>query len=411
MSDLASWMGSTIGNIQKISMEEIFTNYGASSVPTSDPTSGVVPPTIPLISNYMDYIQLLTLSVRGSVLEPYNEHHVAIVNKLNLNIKGYQNDVSNGFVSYLNMGLIDSANAQYMPIRTILEYFHNQLSQQEKKYPGDVYDTTLMPDTKCNRYKPSVTLNYKKFNEFSTPNQTMYGVVPFWANKIRVLIVGAGGGGGGGGGGCHTNHRYKSKRTSKMNDSAGGGGAGGNTGMVIFTNMYSVAPRTRFSVNIGAGGKGGAVSQNATAGGTTSFSIGNNYITINGSFGGGGGNTGRCGKNVGNAGVIKPVRPWFTVKGFRYQMKEPNWGTMGVRGDINSWLWNTKGAHPGKGGSIRDFRDMSPSDLNDLDFVITTYGYSGNGGVGVSGEYSSNQWVPQAGQNGGGGYVRVFFYK
>ena len=54
MSDLASWMGSTIGNIQKISMEEIFTNYGASSVPTSDPTSGVVPPTIPLISNYME---------------------------------------------------------------------------------------------------------------------------------------------------------------------------------------------------------------------------------------------------------------------------------------------------------------------------------------------------------------------
>ena len=406
MSDLASWLGSTIGNIQRRSMEEIFATYGAISIPASDPNADVVPPTIPLISNYMDYIQLLSLSVRGSVLEPYNEHHVAIINKLNLNVKGYQkdvsnSDVSNGFVSYLNMGLIDSANAQYIPIKNILQHFHNQLLQKDQVYQGDGYDTTLMPDTKCDRYKPSLTLNYKKFNEFSTPNETSYGVVPFWAKKIRVLIIGAGGGGGGGAGGCHTRKRG--------NDDAGGGGAGGNTGMVIFTDMYNVAPKTQFSVNIGAGGSAGEVSTNANAGGITKFSIGSHYIIVNGSFGGGGGNGGQCRRYTGNAGIIKEVSSGFSVNGFSYQMKDPNWGTMGVRGNTNSWLWNTIGGQPGKGGNIRDFRDLSPSDLNELDYLITTYGYSGNGGSGVSGQYPS--WIPLPGTNGGGGYIRVFFYE
>ena len=403
MSDLASWLGSTIGNIQRRSMEEIFATYGASSIPTVDPNTDVVPPTIPLISNYMDYIQLLSLSVRGSVLEPYNEHHVAIINKLNLNVKGYQKDVSNGFVSYLNMGLVDSANAQYIPIKNILQYFHNQLLQKDQVYSGDGYDTTLMPDTNCNRYTPSLSLNYKKFNEFSTPNELSYGVVPFWAKKIRVLIVSAGGGGGGGANGCHTRRRG--------NDDAGGGGAGGNTGMVIFTDMYNVAPRTRFSVNVGAGGKAGEVAQNATAGGITSFNIGGHYITINGSFGGGGGNIGNCGRDTGNGGIIEPISAGIAVNGFTYKKKDPTWGTKGVRGNTNSWLWNTIGGHPGKGGNIRDFRDLSPADLNDLDFIITTYGYSGDGGVGVSGEYQNNAWTPQPGKKGGGGYVRVFFYE
>lgn len=143
-------------------MEDIFATYGGDALPTENENAQGMPETIPLINNFMDYIQLLNLAVRGSVLEPYNEHHVAIADKLNLKVKKFYNDASNGFVSYLDMGLIDSANAQYMPIQRILKHFHNQLSQKDKVYPGDTYDTTLIPeDTKCNLYKPGVTLNYK----------------------------------------------------------------------------------------------------------------------------------------------------------------------------------------------------------------------------------------------------------
>ena len=389
ISGLASWLASTIGNIEKRSMEDIFAAYGGAGVPKTDENDTGMPETIPLINNHMDYIQLLNLAVRGSVLEPYNEPHVAIVDKLNLKVKKFYNDLSNGFVSYLDMGLIDSANAQYMPIQRILRHFHNQLSEKDKVYPGDTYDTALVPDgTKCNLYKPGITLNYKKFNEFSTPGSGN-GVVPFWAKKIRVLIV-------------------------------------------------------------GAGGSGGAISTKGGDGGITSFNIGADYIKVGGSFGGGGGNGGVCSEDVGNGGIIqaipakisikegfteeftegfifrkskKTAKPTETVKPidveitgkFKFKSLESNWGTMGVRANANGVkngrIWHVTGGHPGKGGKIRDFRDWSPSELNELEYVLSTYGFSGNGGAGTSQDYAANNYVAQPGTNGGGGYVRVFFYE
>jgi hypothetical protein len=440
ISGLASWLASTIGNIEKRSMEDIFAAYGGAGVPKTDENDTGMPETIPLINNHMDYIQLLNLAVRGSVLEPYNEPHVAIVDKLNLKVKKFYKDLSNGFVSYLDMGLIDSANAQYMPIQRILRHFHNQLSEKDKVYPGDTYDTALVPDgTQCNLYKP-ITLNYKNFNEFSTPGSGN-GVVPFWAKKIRVLIVGAGGGGGGGGGYCYT-------RSKKYREAGGGGGAGGNSGMVIFTDMYDVAPRTPFSVHVGAGGAGGAISTKGGDGGITSFNIGSDYINVGGSFGGGGGNGGECSKDVGNGGVIQSIpakisikegfteeftegfifrkskqtaKPTQTIKPidveitgkFKFKSLESNWGTMGVRANANGgkYISDVTGGHPGKGGKIRDFRDWSPSELNELEYVLSTYGFSGNGGAGTSQDYAANNYVAQPGTNGGGGYVRVFFYE
>ena len=436
ISGLASWLASTIGNVEKRSMEDIFATYGGAALPTENENAQGMPETIPLINNFMDYIQLLNLAVRGSVLEPYNEPHVAIADKLNLKVKKFYNDASNGFVSYLDMGLVDSANAQYMPIQRILKHFHNQLSQKDKVYPGDTYDTTLIPDgTKCNLYKPGVTLNYKKFNDFNTPG-TGVGVVPFWAKKIRVLIVSAGGGGGGGAGYCYT-------RSKKYREAGGGGGAGGNSGMVVFTDMYDVAPRTPFTVNVGAGGSAGAIATKGGDGGITSFNIGNDYIRVGGSFGGGGGNGGECSKDVGNGGVIQPIAANIAIKegfwgfkkskskpqqtekpkqldveitaGFKFKTVESNWGTMGVRananGTKNGRIWHVTGSHPGKGGKIRDFRDLSPSELNELEYVLSTYGFSGNGGAGTSEDYAANNYVAQPGTNGGGGYVRVFFYE
>ena len=80
-------------------------------------------------------------------------------------------------------------------------------------------------------------------------------VAPAGVTRVQVIVIGGGGGGGGarssGGGGPNA------------------GGAGGFGGVAI--GNYAVTPGSTYTVTVGAGGTGGAIDNNGTSGGTSSF--------------------------------------------------------------------------------------------------------------------------------------------
>lgn len=406
MTDLASWMNPTIGNLKVLPVEKIFETYGSAAVPEETPTMPSIGPSpIPIINNYDDYIKMLTIVVRGSMIVPLTDPNVNIYNKLNLNVKPtFYFDASNGFMSYLDLGLVDCANAQYIPIRNILLHFHNQLKNPNLLIDGDTVDTTLMPDDKCNKYVPSPFAIGKRFIDFATPG-SYSSVIPYWVKKIRVLVIGAGGGGGSGGGGCHV---------KRGKDASGGGGASGHSGTVIYTTEYNVTPKTRYNITIGSGGSSGSMEKNGGQGGTTTFAINNASISVGGAIGGGRGNGGTCNKDRGNAGIVPKVYPTTNVVRFGYNSKSPNWGTNGGRGSPGKWLQGTAGGDAGRGSQIKDFSDISSADLGDVRDIMNSYGYGGNGGYGVGGFGNGYfEWAPgrsQVGTPGGSGYVRIMYY-
>lgn len=96
---------------------------------------------------------------------------------------------------------------------------------------------------------------------------------PATCNNILVELIGGGGGGG------SANQGY-----NPANASARGGG-GGNS--VYGAKYVAVTPSTTYTIAIGAAGTGGASgSNNGTAGGTTSITIGATTYSVSGGGGG-----------------------------------------------------------------------------------------------------------------------------
>lgn len=83
---------------------------------------------------------------------------------------------------------------------------------------------------------------------------------PANVTRVKVQVIGGGGGGGG---------------TTNANTSGGLGGCG--------VNYYTVVPGTVYTVTVGAGGAGGTIPLNGSAGGTTSFG---SFISATGGGGG-----------------------------------------------------------------------------------------------------------------------------
>jgi hypothetical protein len=215
-AEICSAMPSTISDLRKLDREEIYKLFSAIANPTSPPmTPQTQPPPIPIIKNNGDYVKFLTLCLRSTFLPPFILPSVNINNKL---------DRKNKQINATNLGVVDCANQLFIPIRDILNYFHNQYLNNDNSSPGDTAETaSLSLQDSC----ASNGTSYR-IREFKQPGKYQE-TSPSWAKFMQVLVIGAGGGGGGGANGCDTGIR-------NMSSCGGGGGPSGNSGAILFTH-------------------------------------------------------------------------------------------------------------------------------------------------------------------------------
>ena len=237
--------------------------------------------------------------------------------------------------------------------------------------------------------------------------------VPSWCNKVRIIMIGAGGGGGSGGAG--------QVNTDGSDDGAGGGGGGGACGMVcVFEKL--VSPSSLYNVTIGDGGIGGTYSysggNNGSSGNSTTFTIGNNSVTVNSGLGGNKGGS-RYGNNGdlggGNGGSIATQSAYAnytpiisitnntysyvnTGNSFIYSVQDNLYtpASAGNSGTQNRNVSTTSGGTGGSGGYLK---------ANGLlgDFV--------NKGKGGSGGNGWNENTGNDGSAGTKGFIKVYFLK
>ena len=422
VKNLATYINPIIGSIKNQSISTIFKTYGAAANPTPGPISPPTEPPLPIVNNFYDYIQLLTLVVRGSMLLSLSNPDVNINNKLDLIGK---DTIENAY----NIGLVDCANAQFIPIRNIIEYFHNQKSNKDPT-PGDTYNTALVYDSCDAIIAAAPKLSSKPYSIFKQPNNTFFGNIPKWASRIRVLIIGAGGGGGGGGYGCSTSR-------SRVRDNGGGGGSSGNTGVAICSDMISVTPGTQYNVLIGAGGAAGNVTKPGYSGGRTYFSYNRTLMLVLGGDNGLNGNNGTCGRNTGYGGKTnrKGLMQRHVYKGTKCNIVANTvYGNEGGSSDVQDSLSNTKGGYGGNSVTINSVDNVIKSMLQDanltesellelqqtsgLNNVHLNCGFGGKGGNGNSGDFKKPKdgggfelLPPSPGSAGGSGYVLVVYYE
>jgi len=143
-----------------------------------------------------------------------------------------------------------------------------------------------------------------KYTDFTTLDPSSTTIVPLWANRIRIIAIGAGGGQGGQGG------NGTKIGPANTNGGNGGGGALGNyvaytgndingvAGSTITMNIGKVGNRgsdgpDKPSNQIGSGGDGSP----GAPGGSTTVTIGNISFRAGGGGGGVGGGAGNANNN------------------------------------------------------------------------------------------------------------------
>jgi hypothetical protein len=417
VKNLATLIDPIMGSIKTQSISTIFKSYGAAANPTPGPLAPPTAPPLPIVNNMYDYIQLLSLSVRGSMILSLSRPDVNINNKLDL-IK--QDTLENAY----NIGLVDCANRQFIPIRDILQYFHNQ-KVDNTPTPGDTYDTALVYDSceKINAAAPKFMS--KAYSIFKQPNQINTQTVPKWANRMRVLVIGAGGGGGGGGNGFHSG--------GHQNDDGGGGGASGNSGIAVCSHTISVSPGAQYTVAIGQGGAGGQKGvggeedepKHGSQGSTTTFTYGSGNITVKGGNYGKRGYNGRIGHDYGRGGKsnVEDIGNKYSNVDIAVDMvSDTVFGNVGIDSTAHDALDQTTGGKGGNSVTLNSVDDVIKSMLQDtslteseinelqknsgLNNVHLNCGFGGKGGDGYSGEQ-----VNSDGSSGGSGYVLVVYYE
>lgn len=388
--------GVDISDTPKKSREAMYELYSSQAIPTSPPmVPPPQPPPIPIITRNNDYIHLLTLSVRASFLNPF------ILQSLNINNKL---DRKNGNIQAEDLGVVDCANQLYIPIRDSLNYFHNQYTNKNKTTPGDTVETaSLSIQDSC-----AANAATYKIREFKQPGKYQE-TVPSWAKFIQVLIIGAGGGGGGGANGCDTGRRGHSS-------CGGGGGPSGNSGAILFTTeKIQLQPSSKYSVVVGAGGKAGDKGPSNTSQGgkgeDTIFTMNNIYMKVIGANGGPPGSPGYCNSNPADAQPSAILQQPTEVRGkFEYVAKKSIQGNIGKRGTPH-WhrIWDTVGGQNGQAVYIDNLPELK---LPNYSFfkIQKKYGYSGNGGDGLTTETTLEYHLLKLANPGGSGYVCVFFF-
>lgn len=233
----------------------------------------------------------------------------------------------------------------------------------------------------------SIQSTYKDYTSSTTLNSAD---ISGWCTQLRIVAIGGGGGGGGGGG----------DPGGSIGVSGSGGGGGGLAAAYI--NVATYGPP--YVLTIGSGGAGGAAQYTPNSpgnpgsdGGITSVKYGTNteIITANGGNGGNGGtdpnsttNT-TAGVNGGNGTILAAIGTKYTETG-----NSSNTANDGgpSQGGTNNY-----------GNSVPILANNSTSNTNSWQ----TPG-KGQGGIGGINSGNSNGY---AGQNGGGGFVRIYFIK
>ena len=198
----------------------------------------------------------------------------------------------------------------------------------------------------------SNTLKMGVFNHKETFTSSSSFTAPV-TGTYRITLQGGGGGGAGAG------------YPSGSNVNTGGGGSQGGHG-VVYENLTA---GTSYSYTIGAGGSGGAIQGNGTAGGDTTITINGNIYEAKG--GGRGMSIGEC--EIGGAFIINNVTVSRGATGQTGSSTPTNASTGG-------------GAGGGAGGGGR----------------VTQTGIAGGGGAGGDHEYNNTNY---AGGAGGDGYI------
>lgn len=233
--------------------------------------------------------------------------------------------------------------------------------------------------------------------------------VPLGVSSINILLVG--GGGGGGGGYLYTNLT-----------AGGGSGGGGGGGGVLFVKNVQVTPLQNISYTVGYGGTGGSpgvidgwIGTSGTSGGTTSFGAysiaGGGYGTrandgdfsnkLGGGAGGNGGGTG-AGTTTGTvSGSLSFIGDMYTIYGGGAGAGVLNAydKTTNVAG--NSY-YKTKG-HGGGSFGYGGAAGVSSGTAGEHGI----FGGGGGGGAGGNCKNGSMWYIPNAGGNGGNGYILI----
>lgn len=247
------------------------------------------------------------------------------------------------------------------------------------------------------------------------------GIVPSWANKCSIIMVGGGGGGRSGSQGFQ-----KNMFQSKNSQSGRRGGSGGGGGIVFLKDMV-VTGGEAFQVGIGRGGaagnyQGGASSGNAAQdGGTTQLSFPNGTAVLLKANGGGAGNGGST--NGGDHGVSGNRGTAAINHGTR--AAEIRNGDVRVIAGAHRNNTNQNGHERNAGGRpVTNNQDVSPiifsqtsnfQRANQVEDVVNQYNSlsNGYGTGGFGGAQGPSDGKPSGFDNGGNGrqgFVRIFWH-
>lgn len=238
--------------------------------------------------------------------------------------------------------------------------------------------------------------------------------IPAWCTQLRFIAIGGGGGGGGGGG---DPGGWGSGDTAVSGSGGGGGGLA-----AAYINKATYGPP--YVITIGTGGNGGAYQGNPNSEGndgssgnatTVKYATNLTLITANGGAGGNGGTDPNEGKNttdgvIGGTGVVLAA---ITTK---YEQKGNSSNAANDGDKYNAT--NAPDEGPSRGGTVTYGSSVPTIANNTTSNMIaptnptnngywSTPGY-GQGGIGGANTDNSNGY---AGQDGGGGLVRVYFIK